>query len=109
MQKLTIGQKAADKIAAFGGSWKFISCFAILLSVWMYFNVEATKPQIFDPYPFILLNLILSCLAAIQAPVIMMSNNRASEIDRARAIETLKTMQRIEALLKSNSLLNPCI
>lgn len=82
--KLTAGQKVADKIAEFGGSWTFIILFFSFLLIWMGINiwVLATKP--FDPYPFILLNLILSCLAAIQAPIIMMSQNRQEQKDRTR-------------------------
>ncbi|MBI1307685.1 MAG: DUF1003 domain-containing protein [Bacteroidetes bacterium] len=83
-ESLTTGQKIADKIAAFGGSWTFIITFFSFLILWMLVNifVLATKP--FDPYPFILLNLILSCLAAIQAPIIMMSQNRQEQKDRSR-------------------------
>jgi uncharacterized membrane protein len=82
--KLTPGQKSADHIADFGGSWTFIIIFFSFLFLWMIINIWmlATKP--FDPYPFILLNLILSCLAAIQAPIIMMSQNRKEQKDRAR-------------------------
>ena len=82
---LTFGQKMADNIATFGGSWTFIIAFFFFLMLWILTNVWflATKP--FDPYPFILLNLILSCLAAIQAPIIMMSQNRQEQKDRQRA------------------------
>jgi uncharacterized membrane protein len=82
---LTFGQKMADNIATFGGSWTFIIAFFSFLMLWILTNVWflATKP--FDPYPFILLNLILSCLAAIQAPIIMMSQNRQEQKDRQRA------------------------
>jgi uncharacterized membrane protein len=77
--------KMADKVAAFGGSWKFIMAFGLFMMTWMAVNAYLlTKP--YDPYPFILLNLILSTLAAIQAPVIMMSQNRKEEKDRQRAI-----------------------
>lgn len=82
---VTKGQLWADRIATFGGSWKFIGIFGIFLLVWMMFNVSILHNKGFDPYPFILLNLILSCLAAIQAPVIMMSQNRQEEKDRDRA------------------------
>lgn len=82
---LTRGQRWADRIATFGGSWKFIKIFGIFLLLWMIFNVFTLSNKGFDPYPFILLNLILSCLAAIQAPVIMMSQNRQEEKDRERA------------------------
>ena len=82
---LTKGQLWADRIAGFGGSWKFISIFGIFLIGWMLLNIYMLHNKGFDPYPFILLNLILSCLAAIQAPVIMMSQNRQDEKDRERA------------------------
>ena len=84
-QQLTTGQRMADKIADFGGSWPFIGIFGVVLILWMLLNsiLLITKP--FDPYPFIFLNLILSCLAAIQAPIIMMSQNRQEERDRIQA------------------------
>lgn len=81
---LTAAQRLADRVASFGGSWRFIILFGVCLVSWMLFNSYITK-YIFDPYPFILLNLILSCLAAIQAPVIMMSQNRREYKDRVRA------------------------
>jgi len=83
--KFTFGQKLADNIAAFGGSWKFIIIFGIFIFVWMLINIIFLTSKAFDPYPFILLNLILSCLAALQAPVIMMSQNRQEEKDRERS------------------------
>jgi len=83
--KLTIGQKAADKIASFGGSWTFIIWFFIFILVWISINIFVLLTRPFDPYPFILLNLILSCLASIQAPIIMMSQNRKEEKDRMRS------------------------
>ena len=80
-EKYTLGQRAADTIAKFAGSWAFIFSFAGVLILWMVINaILATKA--FDPYPFILLNLVLSCVAAIQAPLIMMSQNRQEEKDR---------------------------
>jgi uncharacterized membrane protein len=82
---LTVGERIADKVAEFGGSWRFILCFAAFLVVWISINSIALWQQPFDPYPFILLNLILSCLAAVQAPVIMMSQNRLEAKDRLRA------------------------
>lgn len=82
---LTIGQKLADKVAAFGGSWRFITIFGIFILIWMIINIIFLATKAFDPYPFILLNLILSCLAALQAPIIMMSQNRQEEKDRERA------------------------
>jgi uncharacterized membrane protein len=81
----TYGQKLADKVATFGGSWRFIILFAIFIFIWMLINIIFLLNKGFDPYPFILLNLILSCLAALQAPVIMMSQNRQEEKDRERA------------------------
>lgn len=78
---MTIGERLADKMAHFGGSWTFILSFAVMLIVWMAINTFAIANS-FDPYPFILLNLVLSCLAAIQAPVIMMSQNRQAAKDR---------------------------
>jgi len=82
---LTFGQKIADKVATFGGSWTFIISFCSFLVVWILINIFWFKNQGFDPYPYILLNLILSCIAALQAPVIMMSQNRQEEKDRIRA------------------------
>jgi uncharacterized membrane protein len=84
-EKPSMGQRIADKVALFGGSWKFIIIFAIILFSWIFINSYLLLKKPFDPYPFILLNLILSCLAAIQAPVIMMSQNRQEAKDRARA------------------------
>lgn len=82
---LSFGQRVADKIADFGGSWTFIIIFLACLIVWMCINVYWLSNKGFDPYPFILLNLILSCVAALQAPVIMMSQNRQEDKDRQRA------------------------
>ncbi len=81
----TIGQKVADQVANFGGSWKFIILFGVFILLWILANIYILLNKGFDPYPFILLNLILSCLAALQAPVIMMSQNRQEEKDRERA------------------------
>jgi uncharacterized membrane protein len=81
----TLGQVVADKVAAFGGSWKFIIFFGVFILLWILANIYILLNKGFDPYPFILLNLILSCLAALQAPVIMMSQNRQEEKDRERA------------------------
>jgi uncharacterized membrane protein len=80
-----LGQVIADKVASFGGSWTFIISFFIFILIWIASNVFILLNKGFDPYPFILLNLILSCLAALQAPVIMMSQNRQEEKDRERA------------------------
>jgi uncharacterized membrane protein len=82
---LTIGQRLADGVAQFGGSWPFIILFAIVLGGWIALNSIALLRRPFDPFPFILLNLVLSCLAAIQAPIIMMSQNRQASKDRLRA------------------------
>ena len=83
-QVLTLGQRIADKVADFGGSWTFIISFGVFIAIWILLNVFWLLNKGFDPYPFILLNLILSCLAALQAPVIMMSQNRQEEKDRER-------------------------
>lgn len=82
---ITRGQSISDKVAQFGGSWKFIIIFAIILAVWIFYNSVASNGLNFDPYPFILMNLILSTIAALQAPVIMMSQNRQEEKDRMRS------------------------
>lgn len=82
---LTLGQRVADKVASFGGSWTFIILFFSILVGWIILNAFILSQKPFDPYPFILLNLVLSCLAAIQAPIIMMSQNRQEEKDRERA------------------------
>ena len=102
-ENLTFGQRAADKIATFGGSWTFIISFFSILTVWIVFNVYALHNKGFDPYPFILLNLILSCLASIQAPIIMMSQNRQEEKDRERAEWDLKINEKAEAEIREIS------
>jgi len=84
-EELTAGQRLADKVASFGGSWRFIISFGFFISFWIGANVLVLATRAFDPYPFILLNLILSCIAALQAPIIMMSQNRQEEKDRSRA------------------------
>ena len=84
-KKLTLGERLADRVASFGGSWVFIMSFFCFILCWMFINVWWLRQQAFDPFPFILLNLILSCLAAIQAPIIMMSQNRQEQKDRQRA------------------------
>jgi uncharacterized membrane protein len=84
-QKLTFGERIADKVASFGGSWTFIISFSLFIFLWISINVFWFLNKGFDPYPFILLNLILSCIAAFQAPVIMMSQNRQEDKDRQRA------------------------
>lgn len=83
---ITFGEKLSDKIAEFGGSWKFIISFIVFMTIWIGGNVFILSSKAFDPYPFILLNLILSCIAALQAPVILMSQNRSGIKDRKRAI-----------------------
>ena len=82
---LPLSSRLSDRLAAFGGSWKFLICFGSFMTVWIIINSILAILRPFDPYPFILLNLILSCLAAIQAPVIMMSQNRQEAKDRVRA------------------------
>ena len=81
----TLGEKLSDHLASFGGSWRFLISFAVILLVWMAYNVWRDDKAVFDPYPFILLNLVLSCLAAIQAPIIMMSQKRQDVKDRQRS------------------------
>jgi uncharacterized membrane protein len=83
-EEMNFGQRAADKVAQFAGSWGFIFSFCAMMVVWMIINIMMAD-QAFDAYPFILLNLVLSCIAAIQAPLIMMSQNRQEEKDRKRA------------------------
>ena len=82
---LTKGQSISDKVARFGGSWYFIIMFSVILLVWILFNTLTPQKDNFDPYPFILMNLLLSAIAALQAPVIMMSQNRKEEKDRKRS------------------------
>ncbi len=84
-EMLTKGQSISDKVASFGGSWKFIIIFSIILFIWILFNTLSYQSERFDPYPFILMNLVLSCIAAMQAPIIMMSQNRQEEKDRKRS------------------------
>lgn len=97
---LTIGQKAADILTKSAGSWTFIILFLIFIIIWMiinaYFLIEYKSGNPFDPYPFILLNLVLSCLAAIQAPIILMSQNRESQRDRIRAEYDYKVNRKAE-------------
>jgi CRP/FNR family cyclic AMP-dependent transcriptional regulator len=104
-EHLTLGQRVADKVAAFGGSWPFIFTFATIMGVWMLINI--LRFAIFDPYPFILLNLVLSTLAALQAPVIMMSQNRQSSKDKLLAENdyqvNLKAEMEISALLRGQA------
>jgi uncharacterized membrane protein len=99
-KKLTFGEALADKIAEFGGSWKFMILFGSVLLVWISINSIALLLKPFDPYPFILLNLVLSCLAAIQAPVIMMSQNRQEAKDRLRSEQDYRVNLKTELLNK---------
>ena len=97
---MTTGDRIADKVASFGGSWTFIISFFIFLLAWMFLNFWMLHNKGFDPYPFILLNLILSCLAAIQAPIIMMSQNRQEDKDRDRAEHDYKINLKAELEIK---------
>lgn len=98
-EQYTIGQRAADMIARFAGSWAFIFTFTGVLILWMVVNVLLAA-RAFDPYPFILLNLVLSCVAAIQAPLIMMSQNRQEEKDRRRAENDYKVNLKTEIMIE---------
>lgn len=95
-QDQTFGERLSDRIAFFGGSWRFIIFFGVVLFVWIVINTAVLATRAFDPYPFILMNLILSCLAALQAPVIMMSQNRSEARDRARAENDYKVNLKAE-------------
>ena len=97
--RITLGQRAADTIARFAGSWAFIFSFTGVLVAWMVVNVILAA-KAFDPYPFILLNLVLSCVAAIQAPLIMMSQNRQEEKDRRRAENDYKVNLKTEIMIE---------
>jgi uncharacterized membrane protein len=112
--QLTFGEKLADNIATFGGSWKFIILFTCFLLLWITINIVVLTTRPIDPYPFILLNLLLSCLAAMQAPFIMMSQNRQQEKDRLRAeheykvslkseLEIRQLHEKVDHLLKHQS------
>lgn len=98
--ELTFGQRLADKVATFGGSWAFIITFFTFILIWMIINIWFLATSPFDPYPFILLNLILSCLAAIQAPIIMMSQNRQEQKDRQRGEHDYKINLKAELEIK---------
>lgn len=98
--ELTFQQRLADKIAEFGGSWVFIITFFSFILVWMIINIWILTSRAFDPFPFILLNLILSCLAAIQAPIIMMSQNRKEQKDRKRSEYDYKINLKAELEIK---------
>ena len=97
---LTLGQRMADKIATFGGSWTFIITFFSFILFWICLNIWVLTMKPFDPFPFILLNLILSCLASIQAPIIMMSQNRQEDKDRHRAEHDYKINLKAELEIK---------
>lgn len=94
----SLGQKIADKIASFGGSWIFIISFVLFLLLWIFVNIF--HPSSIDPYPFILLNLLLSCIAAIQAPIIMMSQNRQEKKDRLRNEHDYKVNLKTEIIIQ---------
>lgn len=98
-EKYTLGQRAADAIAKFAGSWAFIFSFTGVLLLWMVVNTILAADA-FDPFPFILLNLVLSCVAAIQAPLIMMSQNRQEEKDRRRAENDYKVNLKTEIMIE---------
>ncbi len=98
-KRYTLGQRAADTIARFAGSWAFIFSFTGGLVLWMVVNALLAA-RAFDPYPFILLNLVLSCIAAIQAPLIMMSQNRQEEKDRRRAENDYKVNLKTEIMIE---------
>ena len=93
-EQMTFGQRVADRVATFGGSWTFIGLFLLFMLLWMIWNTESSKH--WDPFPFILLNLVLSCLAAMQAPVIMMSQNRQAAKDRIMATNDYEVNLRTE-------------
>ncbi len=103
------GQQISDKVASFGGSWTFIISFFVILMIWITYNSIASTKNTFDPYPYILMNLILSCIAALQAPIIMMSQNRKAEKDRKQSendyLINLKAELEIRALHQKIDLL----
>ena len=99
-EKTTFGQKAADAVAKFAGSWAFIFSFIAVMVIWMIVNVVLST-KAFDAYPFILLNLVLSCVAALQAPIIMMSQNRQAEKDSLRNQNDYRTDLKSELILES--------
>jgi uncharacterized membrane protein len=97
--RLTKGEKATDLIAEWAGSWTFILSFLVFLGVWMMVNVLAWAGE-WDPYPFILLNLVLSCIAALQAPVILMSQNRQAQKDRMKLEYDYKVNRKAERMIE---------
>jgi uncharacterized membrane protein len=98
--KTSWGEKLSDKLAQFGGSWPFIIIFLLFILIWMAINIIILTTRAFDPYPFILLNLVLSCIAAIQAPVIMMSQNRQEDKDRARSMHDYQVNLKAEVEIR---------
>lgn len=100
-KQLSLGERVSDRMASFGGSWAFIGSFGGIIFVWIVVNSLALLQKPFDPYPFILLNLCLSCLAALQAPVIMMSQNRQEARDRARAVNDYRINLKAEIEIRS--------
>ncbi len=106
-QQNTMGERWADKVAKFGGSWTFIILFKMMLIIWIVLNSWVIFRQPFDPYPYIFLNLVLSCIAALQAPIIMMSQNRQEAKDRIQAekdyhinLKAEREIQELKVLLK---------
>jgi uncharacterized membrane protein len=99
--KMGVGDIIADKVSSFGGSWKFIIIFFIILTLWILLNSIVLLKKAFDPYPFILMNLILSCIAAIQAPIIMMSQNRQEKKDRIRSENDYKVNLKSEIEIRT--------
>ncbi len=100
-ETMSVGQKVSDKVARFGGSWSFIITFMVILIVWIAFNATLPKADQFDPFPFILMNLILSCIAALQAPIIMMSQNRQEEKDRKQNVNDYMINMKAEMEIKA--------
>ena len=96
----TFGQKAADWIAKWAGSWTFILSFLIVLTLWMFLNTSMVLLGVWDKYPFILLNLVLSCIAALQAPVILMSQNRQAQKDRVKIEYDYKVNRKAERYIE---------
>ena len=96
-----MGDAISDKVASFGGSWKFIIFFFVVLFLWIIINSIVLLQKPFDPYPFILMNLILSCIAAIQAPIIMMSQNRQEKKDRLRSENDYKVNLKSEIEIRT--------
>jgi len=101
VRRLTFGERAADRVAAFGGSWRFVGIFGLVLFLWVAINSIVLLWRPFDPYPFIFLNLILSCLAAIQAPIIMMSQNRQEARDRMHSEQDYRVNLKAEIEIRS--------